>query len=85
MEATDGVPEAFLPSDGHEAMPVRRPYRTGERVAWISVALLTHQDEPLRRPSVQHIFPETHLALIESRGRLSTRRSPTPSASEGGS
>ena len=64
--ATDGVPEAFLPSDGHEAAAVRRTYRTGERVAWISVALFTHQDEPLRRPSVQHIFPETHVALIES-------------------
>lgn len=63
--ATDGAPEAFLPSDGHEAAAVRRTYRNGERVAWISVALFTHQDEPLRRPSVRHIYPETHVPLIE--------------------
>jgi EpsI family protein len=66
--ATDGVPEAFLPSDGHEAAAVRRTYRNGERVAWISVARFTHQDEPLRRPFVQHISPETHVALIEPAG-----------------
>jgi len=63
--ATDGVPEGFLPSDSHEAAAVRRTYRNGERMAWISVALFTHQDEPLRRPSVGHIYPETHVALIK--------------------
>ena len=63
--ATDGVPEALLPSDSHEAAAVRRTYRNGERVAWVSVALFTHQDELLRRPSVQYIYPETHVALIE--------------------
>ena len=63
--ATDGVPEAILPSDGREAAAVRRTYRNGERVAWISVALFTRQDEPLRRPSIQHIYPETHVPRIE--------------------
>ena len=63
--AMDGVPEAVLPLDDHEAAVVRRTYRNGERVAWISVALFTHQDEPLRRASVQHIYPETHVTRIE--------------------
>lgn len=63
--ATDGVPEAVLPLDNHEAAAIRRTYRDGQRVAWISVALFTHQDEPLRRASVQHIYPETHVARIE--------------------
>lgn len=63
--ATDGVPEAFLPLDNHEAAAVRRTYRDGERVVWISVALFTHQDVPLRRASVQQIYPETHVALVE--------------------
>ncbi len=63
--ATDGVPEAVLPIDNHEATAVRRTYRDGQRVAWISVALFTHQDEPLRRASVQQIYPETHVARIE--------------------
>jgi len=63
--ATDGVPEAVLPFDDHEAAAVRRTYRDGQRVAWISVALFTHQDEPLRRASIQQIYPETHVARIE--------------------
>jgi len=63
--AMDGVPEAVLPFDDHEAAAVRRTYRNGERVAWVSVALFTHQDEPLRRASVQHIYPETHVIRIE--------------------
>jgi EpsI family protein len=62
---TEGVPEAVLPFDDHEAAVVRRTYRNGQRVAWISVALFAHQDEPLRRVSVQHIYPETHVTRIE--------------------
>lgn len=63
--ASDGVPEAVLPFDDHEAAAVRRTYRDGQRVAWISVALFTHQDEPRRRASVQQIYTETHVARIE--------------------
>jgi EpsI family protein len=64
--ATDGVPEAVLPFDEHEAAAVRRTYRDGPRVAWISVGLFTHQDDPLRRPSVEHIYPEARAVRIES-------------------
>ena len=66
--ATDGIPEDVLPFDDHEAGAVRRTYRDGGRVTWISVARFTHQDEPLRRVSVQHIYPETHVARIEPAG-----------------
>ena len=64
--ATEGVPEAVLPFDDHEAAAVRRTYRDGQRVAWISVGLFTHQDDPLRRASVQHIYPEAHVVRIEA-------------------
>ena len=63
---TDGVPETVLPFDDHEAGGVRRTYRDGQRVAWISLGLFTHQDEPLRRPSVQRIYPEARAVRIEA-------------------
>ncbi len=63
--ATDGVPESLLPPDPHEMAAVRRTYRSGQRIAWISVALFTRQDDPLRRASVNRIYPEQHVALVE--------------------
>lgn len=63
--ATDGVPESLLPPDPHEMAAVRRTYRSGQRIAWISVALFTRQDDPLRRVSVNHIYPEQQVALVE--------------------
>jgi len=63
--ATDGVPESLLPPDPRERAAVRRTYRSGQRIAWISVALFTRQDDPLRRVSVNHIYPEQQVALLE--------------------
>lgn len=63
--ATDVVPETVLPLDDHEADAVRRTYRDGRRVAWVSVARFTDQDEPRRRISVQRIYPEIHVERIE--------------------
>jgi EpsI family protein len=64
--ATDGIPESLLPPDPSERAAVRRTYRRGQRIAWISVALFTRQDDPLRRVSVNRIYPEEQVALVES-------------------
>lgn len=63
--ATDGVPDSLLPPDPRERAAVRRTYRSGQRIAWISVALFTRQDDPLRRVSVNRIYPEQQVALVE--------------------
>jgi EpsI family protein len=63
--ATDGVPASLLPPDPRERAAVRRTYRSGQRIAWISVALFTRQDDPLRRVSVNRIYPEQQVALVE--------------------
>jgi len=63
--ATDGVPDSLLPPDPRERAAVRRTYRSGQRIAWISVALFTRQDDPLRRVSVNRIYPEEQVALVE--------------------
>jgi EpsI family protein len=63
--ATDGIPESLLPPDPHEMAAVRRTYRSGERTAWISVALFTGQDDPRRRVSINHVYPDRQVALVE--------------------
>lgn len=63
--ATDGIPESLLPPDPRERAAVRRTYRSGQRIAWVSVALFTRQDDPLRRVSVNRIYPEQQVALVE--------------------
>jgi len=63
--ATDGVPESLLPPDPRERAAVRRTYRSGQRIAWISLALFTRQDDPLRRASVDRIYSEHQVALVE--------------------
>ena len=40
----DGVPEGILPLDPHERATVRRTYRNGEHIAWVSVAMFVDQD-----------------------------------------
>jgi len=62
---TDGVPESLLPPDPREKAAVRRTYRSGQRIAWISLALFTRQDDPLRRVSINRIYPEQQVALVE--------------------
>ena len=63
--ATETVPEPVLPRDPHEVAAVRRAYRNGSRIAWISVGLFTHQDDPLRRPSINRVYADNHVALVE--------------------
>jgi EpsI family protein len=64
--ATDGAPASALPADPRAVTVVRRTYRSGERVAWVSVALYRGQDEPARRASVDYIYPERQVTLAES-------------------
>lgn len=61
----DGVPEEILPLDPNEKMSVRRTYRDGDRIAWVSVALFVGQDDDARRASVNKIYPQRAVSLIE--------------------
>jgi EpsI family protein len=61
----DGVPEEILPPDPNERVSVRRTYRSGDHVAWISVALFVGQDNEARRGSINRIFPERSVSRIE--------------------
>jgi EpsI family protein len=61
----EGVPDWVLPVDASETAAVRRTYRSGRRVAWVSVALFTRQDEPERRASVNRIYPEKDVSMVE--------------------
>jgi EpsI family protein len=61
----EGVPEEILPFDPSEKLSVRRTYRNGSRVAWVSVALFVGQDNETRRASVNKIYPQRAVSLIE--------------------
>jgi EpsI family protein len=61
----DGIPDGVLPVDASETATMRRTYRSGQRVAWVSVALFTRQDEPDRRASVNRIYPEKDVSMLE--------------------
>ena len=61
----DGVPEEILPSDPNEKFSVRRTYRHGDQVSWVSVALFVGQDDEARRASVNRIYPRHSVSLIE--------------------
>ncbi len=63
--ATETVPESVLPRDLHEIAAVRRAYRSGSRIAWIAVGMFTRQDDPQRRPSINHLYAGDHVALVE--------------------
>jgi EpsI family protein len=62
----DGVPDDILPSDPSEKLSVRRTYRSGNRVAWVSVSLFVGQDEEARRGSINRIYPQRNVSLIEA-------------------
>jgi EpsI family protein len=62
---TEGAPETALPADPGERVAVRRTYRSGERMAWVSVALFAGQDNSARRPSHNLIYPQEGASLIE--------------------
>jgi EpsI family protein len=57
----DGVPEEILPADPNEKLSVRRTYRNGDHLAWITVALFVGQD----RGSINKIYPQRSVNRIE--------------------
>jgi EpsI family protein len=61
----DGVPEDVLPADPNEKLSVRRTYRHGTQVAWVSVALFVGQEDETRRASVNKIYPQRNVSLLE--------------------
>jgi EpsI family protein len=62
---TEGVPEESLPTDPNEKLSVRRTYHHGNQVAWVSVALFVGQDGDTRRASINKIYPQRSVSLIE--------------------
>ena len=63
---TDGIPEDVLPADPSEKVSVRRTYRSGSRVAWVAVSLFVSQDEESRRGSINKVYPQRNVSLIEA-------------------
>ena len=63
--SVEGVPEEILPLDPNERASVRRTYRNGDRIAWVSVALFVGQDNAARQSSINKIFPERSASRIE--------------------
>lgn len=61
----EGVPEEILPPDPNEKISVRRTYRNGNHLAWVSVALFVGQDDDARRASISKIYPQRGASLIE--------------------
>jgi len=61
----DGIPDEALPIDAAGVAAMRRAYRSGPRVAWVSVALYTRQDDPERRASINRIYPERDVSRVE--------------------
>ena len=62
----EGVPEEILPQDPNEKISVRRTYRNGNHLAWVSVALFVGQDDDARRASINKVYPQRGASLIES-------------------
>jgi EpsI family protein len=61
----EGVPEEILPPDPNEKVSVRRTYRDGDHLAWVSVAQFVGQDDDARRASINKIYPQRGASLIE--------------------
>src|SRR4030095_5941642 len=61
----EGVPEEILPLDPNERASVRRTYRDGDRIAWVSVALFAGQAQSARQSSINKIFPERSASRLE--------------------
>jgi len=62
---TDGISEWILPLDPSEQTSVRRTYRNGTHVAWISVSQFGVQNDEARRASINKIYPIQNVSLIE--------------------
>lgn len=63
--SADGAPEETLPVDPNERSAVRRTYRNGSQVALVSVALFAGQNSEARRASVNKIYPQKNVSLIQ--------------------
>jgi EpsI family protein len=63
--SAEGVPEEILPPDPNEKISVRRTYRNGDHLAWVSVALFVGQDDDAHRASINRIYPQRGASLIE--------------------
>src|SRR5207244_9806033 len=61
----DGVPRDTLPTYPNAKLSVRRTYRQGAQVAWVSVALFVGQEDETRRASVNKIYPRRNVSLPE--------------------
>jgi len=61
----DGVPEEILPLDPNEKLSVRRTYQRGPQVAWVSVALFVGQNDETRQASINKIYPQRNVSLVE--------------------
>lgn len=62
---SEGAPEWALPVDPRERAAIRRTYRRGDELAWVSVAVFTRQDDVSRRASINFIYPERNSSLLE--------------------
>jgi len=62
---TEGAPEWALPVDPRERAAIRRTYRSGRELAWVSVAVFARQDDVSRRASINLIYPERNSSLLE--------------------
>jgi EpsI family protein len=65
-DGADGVPDDILPGDPSEKLSVRRTYKSGGRVAWVSVSLFVSQDDEARRGSINKVYPQRNVSLIEA-------------------
>ncbi len=63
--ATVGIPEEILPLDPNEKLSLRRTYRNGPQLAWVSVGLFVGQDDEARRASVNKLYPQQRVSRIE--------------------
>ena len=61
----DGAPEEALPLDPNEKVSVRRSYHGGNHLVWVSVALFVDQDDEARRASVNKIYPQRGVSLLQ--------------------
>jgi EpsI family protein len=63
--SVDGVAEDILPLDPNEKLSVRRTYRRGSQVVWVSVALFVGQNDETRQASINKIYPQRNVSLVE--------------------
>ena len=63
--SVDGVPDDILPLDPNEKLSVRRTYQRGPQTAWVSVALFVGQSDETRQASINKIYPQRNVSLLE--------------------